>query len=162
MKIGILSDTHDELHRLETALDALRAERVTKLLHCGDLCGPDIIRAMSSFDVRIARGNMDRLPELRGVAQDALGNGRLAHIHQLTLNGYAAAMVHGNDAERLRSLIASREYAYVFHGHTHRRRDQTMGHTRVINPGALGGTRWQQPSFCILDLTTGEARFIKL
>ena len=47
-------------------------------------------------------------------------------------------------------------------GHTHRRRDQTIGRTRVINPGALGGVRWQRRSFCILDLATGEARFVKL
>jgi hypothetical protein len=162
MKIGILSDTHDELDRLEKALTFLRDEQVTTLLHCGDLCGPDIIQMMSGFDVRIARGNMDRLPELKMMAQIILGNGRLASVHQFTLDGYAAAMLHGNDSNRLKSMINSGEYAYVFHGHTHRRRDQMIGRTRVINPGALGGTRWQQRSFCILELTTGEARFVRL
>jgi putative phosphoesterase len=162
MKIGILSDTHDELDRLEKALTFLRDEKVTTLLHCGDLCGPDIIQMMSGFDVRIARGNMDRLPELKMMAQIILGNGRLTSVHQFTLDGYAAAMLHGNDSNRLKSMINSGEYAYVFHGHTHRRRDQMIGRTRVINPGALGGTRWQQRSFCILELTTGEARFVRL
>ena len=45
MKIGIISDTHDDLHHLETVLDVLRVEKVTKILHCGDVCGPDVIRA---------------------------------------------------------------------------------------------------------------------
>ena len=62
----------------------------------------------------------------------------------------------------LGNLIASGEYAYVFHGHTHRRRDRMIGHTRVINPGALGGRRTERRSFCILDLATGETRFVEL
>ena len=38
----------------------------------------------------------------------------------------------------------------------------TIGRTRVINPGALGCMRRQLRSFCILDLTTGEIRFVEL
>jgi predicted phosphodiesterase len=69
-------------------------------------------------------------------------------------------MIHGDSEEVLRGLVASGQYAYVIHGHTHRRRDQTVGRTRVINPGALGGTRHQEHSLCILDLRSGEARFV--
>ncbi|NMC78654.1 MAG: metallophosphoesterase family protein, partial [Chloroflexi bacterium] len=36
------------------------------------------------------------------------------------------------------------------------------GRTRVINPGALGGLRVMSPSFCLLDLDTGKARFVEL
>jgi hypothetical protein len=57
-------------------------------------------------------------------------------------------------------LISDGEHAYVFHGHTHRRNDRRVGPTRVINPGALGGMRWQQRSFCILDLATDEVDFV--
>jgi predicted phosphodiesterase len=71
-------------------------------------------------------------------------------------------MIHGDNEKVLGNLISSGKHAYVFHGHTHRRRDQTIGHTRVVNPGALGGTRRQSRSFCILDLATGEMRFVKL
>jgi hypothetical protein len=71
-------------------------------------------------------------------------------------------MVHGHHEGKLRRLIHAGEHAYVFHGHTHRRGDRHIGPTRVINPGALGGMRWQQRSFCILDLGTDEATFIKL
>ena len=38
----------------------------------------------------------------------------------------------------------------------------TMGRTRVISPGALGGTRRQSRSFYILGLTTDEIRFVEL
>ena len=60
MKIGIVSDTHDNLNNLAAAVEVLRAEDVSSILHCGDLCGSDVIRALDGFDVWIAQGNMDR------------------------------------------------------------------------------------------------------
>jgi hypothetical protein len=71
-------------------------------------------------------------------------------------------MIHGHQEGKLRRLINAGEYAYVVHGHTHRRSDRRIGPTRVINPGALGGMRWQQRSFCILDLDSGEATFVRV
>jgi len=162
MRLGIISDTHDDLQVLERALDILRAEEIDRLLHCGDLCGPAVVEALSGFDTWIARGNMDRHAELEPTVREMIGAGRLANRHRLTLEGHAAVLVHGHRENELRQLIDAGEVAYVFHGHTHRRRDQRIGPTRVINPGALGGMRWQQRSFCILDLAAGEATFIRV
>jgi putative phosphoesterase len=162
MKVGIISDTHDDLHNLEAALEILEAERVTKILHCGDVCGPDVIRPLTGLDGWVAQGNMDRQLGLAQVVEGTLGHGRLAWLQRPTLDGYLVAMIHGDNEEVLGNLITSGQYAYVFYGHTHRRRDQTIGRTRVINPGALGGRRWQSRSFCILNLKTGEARFVEL
>lgn len=162
MKIGIISDTHDNLRNLEAALEMLRAKEVTNLFHCGDVCGPDVIRALAGFDVWIAQGNMDRSLDLAQTAKTVMGSNRMAWLQNHTLNGYPVAMIHGDNEKVLGNLITSGEYTYVFHGHTHRRRDQKIGRTRVINPGALGGARYQARSFCVLDLTTGEVRFVEL
>jgi len=162
MKIGIISDTHDNLNNLETALDVLQTENVTNLFHCGDICGLNIIQAMASFEVWIAQGNMDRRVGLRRTVKETLGRERLAWLHQLTLEGYSIAILHGDNEDVLNHIIASGEHAYVLHGHTHRRRDQRIGRTHIINPGALGGTRKQRRSFCILDLTTGQTRFVEI
>ncbi|MEA3340663.1 MAG: metallophosphoesterase family protein [Chloroflexota bacterium] len=162
MKIGIISDTHDNLDNLEAALEILAAEGVTHILHCGDVCGADVVQRLAGFEVWIAQGNMDRSIGLPWVVEETLGRGRLAWLHKLTLDGYSVGMIHGDNEEVLGNLVASGEHAYVFHGHTHRRRDQKIGCTRAINPGALGGTRKQNRSFCILDLATGEARLVEL
>jgi putative phosphoesterase len=162
MRISILSDSHDDLTNLETALDVLHAEGITRVLHCGDLCGPAVVELLSDFDVWIARGNMDRHPELEQTVLETIGRSRLADSHRLTLDGHLVAMIHGHEEGKLRRLINTGEHAYVFHGHTHRRSERRMGPTRVINPGALGGMRWQQRSFCILDLESGQAEFIKV
>ena len=162
MRIGIISDTHDEVRAMEDALGILEAEGTTVLLHCGDLCGPAAMAALSGFDAWVARGNMDRHSELEAAAQETIGSARFADHHRLTLDGQSAVLLHGHRQDELRELISAGEHAYVFHGHTHRRRDQRIGSTRVINPGALGGIRWRQRSFCILDLSTGEVTFIKI
>jgi putative phosphoesterase len=162
MKIGIISDTHDDMQNLQVALDRLRAQNVVALFHCGDVCGPKVVRAMEGFDVWIAQGNMDRHKGLAQAIEETLKRTRFAWLHKLTLDGYPLAMIHGDNEEVLGNLITSGNYAYVFHGHTHYRRDQTIGRTRVINPGALGGTRKQRYSFCILDLATGKVRFVEL
>jgi len=162
MRIGVISDTHDNLGNLAAVLEILRAEEVTKILHCGDLCGPGVIRALVGFDVWVAQGNMDRHLGLSKAAKETFGHVPLAWLQRTTLDGWSLAMIHGDNEEVLGNLIASGQYAYVFHGHTHRRRDQTVGRTRVINPGALGGICQQSRSFCILDLATGKARFIEL
>lgn len=162
MKIGIISDTHDNLDNLEAALDILAAEGVTSVFHCGDVCGADVVHRLAGFEAWIAQGNMDRGVMLAWIVEETLGPGRLAWFHKPTLDGYPVAVIHGDNEEVLNNLITSGEYAYVFHGHTHRRRDQTIGRTRVINPGALGGMRHQTRSFCILDLETGEARFVQV
>jgi len=162
MRIGVISDTHDDVRAIEDALRILNSEAVTVLLHCGDLCGPAALSALSGFDTWVARGNMDRHPALRATARETIGAARFADRHRLTLGGKSAALIHGHRQHELRALISNGEHAWVFHGHTHRRRDERIGSTHVINPGALGGIRWQQRSFCILDLSTGEVTFIKI
>lgn len=162
MKIGIISDTHDNLNNLKTALEILETSGIGMLLHCGDLSGPAVVEAMSGFDTWIARGNVDHHPELERTVQETLGNGRLAERHRLTLEGRSALLVHGHREAELRRVVNAGEYAYVFHGHIHRRRDETVGRTRVISPGALGGMRWQQRSFCILNLESDKVAFIEV
>ena len=162
MRIGIISDTHDDHTTLEKALDVLRDEEVHHILHCGDVCGPGMILGLEGFDVWIAQGNMDRQPGLAATVNNFLGRSRLAWFHRLSLDGRSVAMLHGDNEEMLRTTIASGQYAYALHGHTHLRRNQKVGRTRVINPGALGGSRSDEHTFCTLDLATGETSFLEV
>jgi len=162
MRIGILSDTHDNLRNTTAAADLFRQEGVQTLLHCGDVCGPAIVEALHGFSVYFAQGNMDRVSSL-GIAVEALqGPGRFARCHQLSLGGRLCALLHGDQEHLLRSLIRLGDYDYVFHGHSHRRVYRRVGSTRIINPGALGGRGQDHRSVCILDLETGETNFLQV
>jgi len=162
LRIAVISDTHDHLENLLTAIQILKAESVTTILHCGDLCGPEVVHAMADFDVWIAEGNMDIGVTLDQLIRETFGAGRFSWLQRIVLDGYSIAMIHGDDEAALGDLIFSGQHAYVFHGHTHRRRDRQIGQTRVINPGALGSSRYEACSFCILDLETDDAQFVIL
>jgi hypothetical protein len=74
----------------------------------------------------------------------------------LNLAGKRVFMIHGDQRSELEKRTASGDYDFVLHGHTHRFRDERVGSTRVINPGALGGRFVGERSFATLDLMKNE------
>ena len=54
------------------------------------------------------------------------------------------------------SMLDSGFFDYIFVGHTHRKMDEMMGKTRVINPGAIGGAHRGKRGYVILDTANGE------
>lgn len=162
MKIGVLSDTHNQADATRRALDILREQGAMRLIHCGDITTPAIVELFAGWEVAFVYGNMDanRLALESAVAQ--LGQASIGHVLNVTLGGARIVACHGDDAPQLKELVRSGLYDYVLHGHTHTRRDELAGSTRVINPGALGGTRRQSRSVCLLDSAAGAVSFVEL
>jgi uncharacterized protein len=163
MRIGLVSDTHNDRRRLRQAIEWLRLESITTVLHAGDVANGQILRLFAGFTLWVARGNMDQDPLLFRVSQELFGAGHYRNSHTLSLNGATVALVHSPDSDIARGWIASEAHDYVIHGHTHQPRDERIGHTRIINPGALAHPRGPYaPSFCILDLSTGTLNRVEL
>jgi len=159
MRIGVLSDTHNDSEMTRRALDVLRERGVEQLIHCGDLTTPDIVALFEGWRVDFVYGNMDGPRGALRVVVEALDGASIAETQLMYLSGKQIAVIHGHQEEQLSNLIND-NYDYVFHGHTHSRRDERIGRTRVINPGALGGTRREARSFCVIDLTSGSVEFV--
>jgi len=159
MLIGILSDTHDDREMTQRALDVLRERGAERLIHCGDLTTPGIVALFEGWRVDFVYGNMDRQRRALLDAVSGLGSASIAESQLLYLDGKRIAVIHGHQEEELANLIGD-NYDYVLHGHTHSRRDETLGRTRVLNPGALGGTRRGERSICVIDLDDGSVAFI--
>ena len=162
MKLGILSDTHNNIPNLLKALQVFKAEGISQLLHCGDMADMLTARQMTGFDVIYVNGNTDRSAEAVSYTVWALNprNEIPGDVYEGELGGVRIAATHGHLTGRLNKLIRSRRYKYVFHGHTHRQREEMIGKTRVINPGALGGALYEPRTICIVDLEKDEVRFI--
>lgn len=152
MRIAIVSDTHSRTAAVQHAL-ALIAERgIEWIVHCGDLEDADAVRLFPAH-THFVFGNCDHDRDGIRTAVDEIG----ARLHEpfghLALDGKTLAFLHGDDLHLLRDLIAAEAFDYLFHGHTHVRRDEHVGSTRVINPGALHRARPR--TFAILDLAGG-------
>ncbi len=161
MKIGLFSDTHNRLPHLQAALTIFHAESITTLFHCGDLSTPETAASLGGFRVIHVTGNSDYLSgEIRRVLLDLNPLSSSGSQFIGLIDGVSIAATHGDKHPKPEELASSGRYQYVFCGHSHRRRNELVGSTLILNPGALGGRKPEDRSACILDLATGQFRYI--
>ena len=163
MKIGILSDMHTSAETLKAALKIFEREGIGIVICCGDAVDAGLVALFAGLELHLVEGNIDHeLASLRR-AVERLGNGSTFGLeYTAALDGKHVAALHGHLTDRLTDVIVSGLYDYVFHGHTHHRRDQRIGSTRVINPGALGGLRHETRSVAVLDIAADRLRFVEI
>jgi putative phosphoesterase len=163
MLIGILSDTHNNLQNLQSALDRMRNEGISTVIHCGDLTGVEVARAMHGFRVICAFGNGDTASgDIRQVLIEMDPENYAGLVYRGKIGGARIAVTHGHLPGYVDELVRSGEFDYVFKGHSHQHKEEIIGHTRLINPGALGGLRPEERRFCLLDLESRKANFVSL
>jgi len=161
--IGVLSDTHNNIANLRAALEIFEQRGVSTLIHCGDVTALATLEWLAEFRVIYVYGNGDYTAgEMREMLlrYDPQNYGGLTYNGEL--GGARIAAAHGHLPGSVEDLARSGEYDYVFHGHTHHRRDERIGRARVINPGALGGLHRQERSVCLVDLASEQVEFVLL
>lgn len=163
MKIGILSDTHNNVTNLQRALALFRGEGIETLIHCGDMTAAGTAVHLTGFTVVYVQGNMDRNPIAIRQTLFGLNSSNVAgsFFSGELIPGVRVAATHGHIPGNIESFIEA-DYDYIFHGHTHRRRDEIIGSSRIINPGALGGAQHEPRSICLLDIKTGHIQFLDI
>lgn len=140
MRIGILSDSHDNIWKLEQAFESL--ENTDAVLHCGDLISPFVIRRLKAGlgerPVHVVWGNNDGdkrlLTQRAGRAGTITIHGDLA---LLELGGKRVAVNHYPEVGR--TLAESGKYDLVCYGHDHTKHEERIGGTLLVNPGELMG-----------------------
>jgi putative phosphoesterase len=122
-----------------------------------------MIPLFKEFTVYFVRGNMDRsaVKALKKSTAAQAGAHWLGKGRELELHGRRIAVLHGDRADLYETLLFS-EPDYLFKGHTHRRHDERLGRTRIINPGAVGGVRYEPRSVAVLDLVDDRLHVIEL
>ncbi|MCE5327557.1 MAG: metallophosphatase family protein [Planctomycetaceae bacterium] len=163
MKIGIVSDSHGKSVRLRRAMEIFIAADADAVVHCGDICSLDDVELLAMGpsgrpQPHLVAGNMDRnRPALLAAARHWNVRYHDEVIEVPIGEGEYLAAVHGHIPSLLSDLIDDEQFPYVCHGHTHDTRDERVGITRVINPGALYDAR--PLTVAILDTDTDELTF---
>ena len=157
MHIAVVSDTHSRTATVERALALIAARDINLIIHCGDIEDADTVRLFPAH-THFVYGNCDH--DRTGIRRAIIETGATLHepFGHLEIVGKNLALLHGDDARLLEDLIAAEAFDFIFHGHTHVRRDERMGPTRVINPGALHRARAK--TFAILEVATGKIETI--
>ena len=159
MKLGVVSDTHDNFELAEEAADFFEEKNCEKVIHCGDMICPATAELFDrNFDFYAVRGNNDGEWGLKDSVEEFgewMGN-----IGELEFSGLELAVYHGTDEEIADSLTRSGKYDYVFRGHTHRKKVREINETVEINPGGVR-LPFQDEGLhvVIMDTETGDFEF---
>lgn len=159
MRLGILSDTHDQVERTRTAVDLLARAGADVLIHCGDITIPDVVYELSGRPSYFVFGNCDEELDLLRGAIGTIGGTCLERGGLVELGGVRVAVTHGHQGKE-RDRLEAEAPDYFFSGHTHHAEDIRRGATRFINPGALHrATTW---TVALLHLPEGKLEILRV
>lgn len=141
MLIGIMSDSHGKQQAVRQALEIFHKLGVEHVIHCGDVGGTEVFDELVGWPLTFVWGNTDfpaapLLTYLKTVGIAPPG----AIPAEVTLGGKRFAIFHGHE-QGFAQTLENPGTDYICHGHTHERRDERIGVTRIINPGALHRAR---------------------
>jgi len=178
MKIGIISDTHDDLENVQKSIDLFNAEGTNYVIHAGDYVFPGVVREFENLDAKLigVLGNNDgeRLLLLKS----------FLHIHgelkgelgEIELDRLKVGIYHGTSMEIKVLLVNSGRYDILVCGHTHKRESTITPNgtykknvnTLVLNPGtahkkvASKSGAFEESGVIIFDTQTKEYKFVDL
>lgn len=122
MKIGIISDTHDDIENVKRAIELLNTERVEYVIHAGDYIFPGIVIEFKKLNAKLigVLGNNDgeKVHLLKNFLN--IGGELKGEIGEIELDGLIFGIYHGTDEDVKEKLINSRKYDIIISGHTHR------------------------------------------
>jgi putative phosphoesterase len=165
VRIGILSDTHDNLPLVERAVARLSALSPDLVLHAGDFVSPFVLPRLAALPCPCIGvfGNNDGDRGL--LAAGARESGRV-EIHgsfmARLVDGRSVALLHGHESGALDEIAGTGIFDLVVHGHTHRPSIATRGRTLLVNPGEACGYLTGKATVAVLETGTMEAEILGL
>ncbi len=136
MLLGLLSDSHGRAAVTANAVTLLLEHGAELLLHLGDIGTDEVIDELARADARIVFGNCDWNAVSLAMHAEQVGVPVDHPMGLLKIDGRRVAYTHGHLEPLMRQALGD-GVEYLLHGHTHEPRDERVGATRIINPGAL-------------------------
>lgn len=141
MKIGVLSDTHDQGDLIRQAVSRFNEEGVEWVFHCGDWVSPFILYFFKNLKapLRGVFGNNDgdKFRHLAFKNKWGLDLEYEDRFLEVELDSRKIAIFHGDYSGLVEALVTCGKYDAVFHGHTHLKVNEYRGETLSLNPGSL-------------------------
>lgn len=169
MKLGIISDTHDQIENIKKAVKKFKKEKVILVYHLGDFCSPFVLKLFEDLPCSMKavfgnnEGDVFKLLEYK---PDNLEFFDRFYVDEF--EGKKIALTHGDPYERVVTLFESGKYDILLYGHSHIAEIKKNDRTLLINPGALIEKfnqltkKWTKPSIAFYDLGKNTAKIVKL
>jgi len=163
MKIGVLSDSHDNLTNIRKAVEIFSKNGVEALIHGGDFCSPFTLAefkplADKGVKMHAVFGNNDGdrvLLVRRAVDFCSFTDG--AGI--VTLDGRKIVILHYPDLGE--DLFRLGAYDLVIYGHNHKVRVEGE-EKKLLNPGTCSGYLAETATVALVDTRTMGVEIVRL
>ena len=166
MKIGVISDTHDQRGMILKAIELFNKEKVGLVVHCGDWVAPFSAARFKTLNcpVKGVFGNNDGDKKTHRERNGSF-IGYYDEKMELSVEGRKIFVTHGHLPGLVETALKSGKYDAVFSGHTHIPGTGSKGKTLWLNPGTLVDETTDTikgASIAVYDTATNTARLVKL
>lgn len=163
MKIGLISDTHDNFKTIEGAVRIFGEKGIGYVIHAGDITTPEAVEAFAGLKMIGVLGNNDLDKKGLTSAFEKIGGEFRGEICEIEEDDLLIGVYHGTNFRKRDALIQSGKYNVVVYGHTHKIDNKTVGNMIVINPGTANGWFFgYKATAAIFDTVSKECDFIDL
>lgn len=164
MKIGVISDTHDNLPMMRKFVAFFNEHEVPVVIHCGDIVAPFCAQVIKDLTGKFygVFGNNDgeRFGMSRFFTKDV--GPVVGDIFEKEIGGRKIIAFHHLPPTAVDDLARGGEYDLILKGHTHQVRNEKVGNALVVNPGEACGYLTGKCTAALVDLDALEAEIITL
>ncbi len=153
MRIGVVSDTHNNLKNVRRIVELFNAADVQRVIHTGDISQAKTLEVLAGLHAPVTGvfGNNDQ--ERESLAAAIATHGMSFFDPPLELRWHNRSILVAHDPLELEG-VHSNAQDLVLHGHTHRQRIEQRDHQLIFNPGECAGHMQGFNAIGIVDLDT--------
>ncbi len=160
MRIGVVSDTHNNLKNVARIVALFNAARVERVIHTGDITQAKTIHMFAGLTAPLwgVFGNND---QEREALEAAIGERGFTFVDPpLELYWHERRIVVVHDPRDLDRAFDA-DHHVALHGHTHHHRLERSGARLIFNPGECAGHMEGYNAVGIVDLDSLDAEILR-
>lgn len=156
MKIGILSDTHNNTDKIIKAVNFFNLRHVDFVLHAGDFSFVSSAKHFENLKAPFIAvfGNNDF--ETYDLAKT------INKFGQIYDSPYTFVLAEKTFVLSHRIFNIEKPFDFMIYGHTHKPHIEKLSGKLFINPGEVSGRRYGRSTVAILETETGNAEIFDL
>ena len=161
MRIGVVSDTHNNLKNVTRIVELFNTYKVDRVIHTGDITQAKTIEVFAQLHMPMygVFGNNDQERDSLTTAMEKFGFEFCEPPFSTSWAGQDLIVVH--DPLEFEGHLEQR-HTLALHGHTHRHRLEQWGHqTTIFNPGECAGHMQGLNAIGIVDLETLHTQLLR-
>jgi putative phosphoesterase len=159
MRIGVVSDTHNNLKNVRKIVALFNAHGVDRVIHTGDISQAKTLDVLADLDAPLfgVFGNNDQ--EREALEAAIVQHGFTFADPPLLLDWAERSIIVVHDPLEFEGHLD--DQALALHGHTHRYRLEQSNEQTIFNPGECAGMIAGHNAIGIVDLTTMSCELVK-